>query len=126
LEVAVQRVDHDEPDIVYFHLSDQKMRDLAQAELGGVEVLHADAPRLDRSGNVVMLMVAYGPVQNYRLKAHRPEACYTAAGFRIFGKHGEELAYHKGQQPLKLTRLVGRWVSISDKNWSVPSQLALL
>jgi EpsI family protein len=61
---------------------------------------------VDRSGNVVMLMVAYGPVQNYRLKAHRPEVCYTAAGFRISGKHGEELAYNKGQQPLKLTRLI--------------------
>jgi EpsI family protein len=61
---------------------------------------------VDRSGNVVMLMVAYGPVQNYRLKAHRPEMCYTAAGFRISGKHGEELAYNKGQQPLKLTRLI--------------------
>jgi EpsI family protein len=61
---------------------------------------------VDRSGNFVMLMVAYGPVQNYRLKAHRPEICYTAAGFRVSGKHGEELAYSKGQQPLKLTRLV--------------------
>ena len=56
---------------------------------------------VDRSGNLVMLMVAYGPVQNYRLKAHRPEVCYTAAGFRISGKHGEELAYNKDQQPLK-------------------------
>jgi EpsI family protein len=61
---------------------------------------------VDRSGNVVMLLVAYGPVQNYRLKAHRPEMCYTAAGFRISGKHGEELAYGKGQQPLKITRLI--------------------
>jgi EpsI family protein len=51
-------------------------------------------------------MVAYGPVQNYRLKAHRPEMCYTAAGFRISQKHGEELTYTEGQQPLKLTRLV--------------------
>jgi hypothetical protein len=34
---------------------------------------------VNRSGNVVMLMVAYGPMQNYRLKAHRPEMCYTAA-----------------------------------------------
>src|SRR5215211_2989327 len=59
---------------------------------------------VDRSGNVVMFLVAYGPVQNYRLKAHRPEMCYTAAGFRISGKHGEELTYGKGQQPLKLTR----------------------
>ena len=61
---------------------------------------------VDRSGNVVMLVVAYGPVQNYRLKAHRPEICYTAAGFRISGKHGEKLAYGKGEQPLKLTRLI--------------------
>ena len=61
---------------------------------------------VDQSGNVVMLLVAYGPVQNYRLKAHRPEMCYTAAGFRISGKHAEELAYSQGQQPLKLTRLV--------------------
>jgi EpsI family protein len=60
----------------------------------------------DRSGNLVMLMVAYGPVQNYRLKAHRPEMCYTAAGFRISGKHGEELVYKEGQHALKLTRLV--------------------
>jgi EpsI family protein len=61
---------------------------------------------VDRSGNLVMLMVAYGPVQNFRLKAHRPEMCYTAAGFRIFGKHGEELVYNDRQHPLKLTRLV--------------------
>ena len=40
----------------------------------------------DGHGNIVMLMVAYGPVQNYRLKAHRPEICYTAAGFRISDK----------------------------------------
>jgi EpsI family protein len=61
---------------------------------------------VDRSGTLVMLMVAYGPVQNYRLKAHRPEMCYTAAGFRISGKHGEELLYDKDQHPLKLTRLI--------------------
>jgi EpsI family protein len=60
----------------------------------------------DPSGILVMLLVAYGPVQNYRLKAHRPEICYTAAGFRISGKHGEELAYSTNEQPLKLTRLV--------------------
>jgi hypothetical protein len=31
--------------------------------------------------------------------------CYTAAGFRIAGKHGEELNYASGEHPLKLTRL---------------------
>src|SRR6476619_7398200 len=35
----------------------------------------------DGRGNVVMLLVAYGPVQSYRLKSHRPEICYTAGGF---------------------------------------------
>jgi EpsI family protein len=59
----------------------------------------------DPSGNIVMLLVAYGPVQNYRLKAHRPEMCYTAAGFRISGKHGEELTYPGAPHPLKMTRL---------------------
>jgi EpsI family protein len=60
----------------------------------------------DAHGNIVMLMVAYGPVQNYRLKAHRPEMCYTAAGFRISDKTGAELGYHEGTAPLKMTRLI--------------------
>jgi EpsI family protein len=62
----------------------------------------------DPSGNIVMLLVAYGPVQNFRLKAHRPEICYTAAGFRISDKHGEELVYPGAQHPLKMTRLTAQ------------------
>ena len=60
----------------------------------------------DGHGNVVMLLVAYGPVQNYRLKAHRPEMCYTAAGFRISDQHGSSLSYRDGNQPIKMTRLI--------------------
>ena len=60
----------------------------------------------DGRGNIVMLMVAYGPVQNFRLKAHRPEFCYTAAGFRVSNKIGAELAYRDGAQPIKMTRLI--------------------
>jgi EpsI family protein len=60
---------------------------------------------VDRSGNIVMLLVAYGPVQNYRLKAHRPEMCYTAAGFRVSEKHFTELSYNGTDHPLKLARL---------------------
>jgi EpsI family protein len=60
----------------------------------------------DGHGNVVMLLVAYGPVQNYRLKAHRPEMCYTAAGFRISDKVGAFVNYRAGAQPIKVTRLV--------------------
>jgi EpsI family protein len=59
----------------------------------------------DASGNLVMFLVAYGPVQNYRLKAHRPEMCYTAAGFRVSGKHGEVLTIPGLPHPLKMTRL---------------------
>src|ERR1700682_713373 len=60
----------------------------------------------DGHGNVVMLLVAYGPVQNYRLKAHRPEMCYTAAGFRISDKTGAAISYRDGTAPIKMTRLI--------------------
>lgn len=59
----------------------------------------------DGRGNIVMLMVAYGPVQNYRLKAHRPEICYTAQGFRVSNKFKSELSYRDAAAPIKLTRL---------------------
>jgi EpsI family protein len=60
----------------------------------------------DGHGNIVMLLVAYGPVQNYRLKAHRPEMCYTAAGFRISDKTGAAVSYRDGATPIKMTRLI--------------------
>jgi len=60
----------------------------------------------DGHGNIVMLMVAYGPVQNFRLKAHRPEMCYTAAGFRVSSKTTAEVSYAPGAAPLKVAHLV--------------------
>jgi EpsI family protein len=33
----------------------------------------------------VMLVMAYGPVQNDLLQLHRPEVCYTAVGFQVSG-----------------------------------------
>lgn len=60
----------------------------------------------DGHGNIVMLMVAYGPVQNFRMKAHRPEMCYTAAGFRISDKTGAAISYRDGALPIKSTRLI--------------------
>jgi len=60
----------------------------------------------DGHGNIVMLMVAYGPVQNSRLKAHRPEMCYTAAGFRVSDKTGAVISYRDNAQPIKVTRLI--------------------
>jgi EpsI family protein len=60
----------------------------------------------DGQGNIVMLMVAYGPVQNFRLKAHRPEMCYTAAGFRVSAKTGAEISYRNDAAPLKVARVI--------------------
>src|SRR5216684_1815113 len=60
----------------------------------------------DGHGNIVMLMVAYGPVQNFRLKAHRPEMCYTAAGFRVSGKTGAEVSYRPDATPLKVAHVI--------------------
>jgi EpsI family protein len=60
----------------------------------------------DGHGNIVMLMVAYGPVQNYRLKAHRPEICYTANGFRVFDKTDKAVSYRDGSTPIKTMRLI--------------------
>jgi EpsI family protein len=59
----------------------------------------------DGNGNIVMLMVAYGPVQDFRLKAHRPELCYVAAGFRISNKSEATVPYLDGSRTLTLTRL---------------------
>jgi EpsI family protein len=60
----------------------------------------------DGRGHIVMLMVAYGPVQNFRLKAHRPEMCYTAAGYRVSSKTGAEVPYQDGVPPLKVAHIV--------------------
>lgn len=60
----------------------------------------------DGHGNIVMLLVAYGPVQNYRLKAHFPETCYTANGFRVSDKTGAMINYRDGAAPIKMTRLI--------------------
>lgn len=60
---------------------------------------------INREGQIVMLLVAYGPVQNNRLKAHRPEICYAASGFRVSEKFGSTLSVGPNQN-IALTRLV--------------------
>jgi EpsI family protein len=59
----------------------------------------------DSAGNVIMFLVAYGPVQNYRLKSHLPEVCYGAAGFRVSAKTVTQLSYQDGVAPLTISRL---------------------
>jgi EpsI family protein len=72
---------------------------------------------MDRAGNVVMLLVAYGPVQDYRLKSHLPEVCYGAAGFRVSKKTVVDVPYAGGASPLTLSRVTavkeGRFEPIS-------------
>src|SRR6266851_7742977 len=65
----------------------------------------------DGHGNIVMLMVAYGPVQNFRLKAHRPEMCYTAAGFRVSSKTAAEVSYRTDGTPLKVAHVIAERAS---------------
>src|SRR5216683_3551022 len=59
----------------------------------------------DAAGNMIMFLVAYGPIQNYRLKSHLPEVCYSAAGFRVSAKNVTQLTYQVGAAPLSISRL---------------------
>src|SRR5882757_1675923 len=62
----------------------------------------------DAAGNTVMFLIAYGPVQNYRLKSHLPEMCYNAAGFRVSTKTVNELSYQPGAAPITVSRLIAQ------------------
>jgi EpsI family protein len=60
----------------------------------------------DGAGHVMMLLVAYGPEQDYRLKSHLPEVCYGASGFRVSAKTVTELSYRDSAVPLPLSRVI--------------------
>jgi EpsI family protein len=60
----------------------------------------------DGAGHVVMMVVAYGPIQDYRLKSHLPEVCYGASGFRVSAKTVTDLTYREGAAPLSLSRVI--------------------
>src|SRR2546421_2910509 len=79
----------------------------------------------DSAGQLIMLLVAYGPVQNYRLKSHLPEVCYGAAGFRVSAKTVTHLNYQDGAAPLTVSRLTAEFFfssrrrhTRSDRDWS--------
>jgi EpsI family protein len=62
----------------------------------------------DADGNLIMFLVAYGPIQNSVLKAHFPELCYGAAGFRVSSKTVTQLNYQEGTAPLQISRLIAQ------------------
>lgn len=92
----------------------------------------------DGSGNIVMLLVAYGPVQNYRLRAHRPEICYTANGFRVSSKTEASIRYRESAAPIAAVRLITQresrfepvsyWMRVGNEisNSAVGNQLSRL
>ena len=45
----------------------------------------------DPASAPVMLLIAYGAAQSGLMKVHRPEVCYTAAGFAILGDHADQV-----------------------------------
>jgi EpsI family protein len=77
--------------------------DSLSAKIYGQEIGRAYT---DGHGDTVMLLVAYGPAQNYRLKSHRPEICYTANGFRVSEKTEALLRYRDGAPPIEAMRLI--------------------
>ncbi|HMD73522.1 MAG TPA: EpsI family protein [Steroidobacteraceae bacterium] len=96
----------------------------AQPELFGIYSQVVGRGYRNSSGDIVMLMVAYGPAQDFRLKAHRPELCYLASGFRITDKTDAEVPYRDGTRPIEITRLtaikgsrlepVSYWMRVGD------------
>lgn len=79
----------------------------------------------DGNGHVVMLLVAYGPKQDFQSQAHRPELCYIAAGFRVFNKTSATVLPRDAGVGLQVTRFtavregrvepVSYWMRIGDK-----------
>jgi len=79
----------------------------------------------DANGHVVMLLVAYGPRQDFQSQAHRPELCYVAAGFRVSNKTSATVPARDAGEGLHVTRFTalreGRiepvtyWMRIGDE-----------
>jgi EpsI family protein len=76
------------------------------AQYGGIYSQIVGRGYRDSSGHVLMLLVAYGAAQDARLKAHRPEFCYVASGFRILDKSASTLTVDGRHGALPLIRLI--------------------
>ena len=78
---------------------------------------------------VIMLLIAYGAAQSGMMKVHRPEVCYTSAGFKILNDQHTSVQLESGRTiPAKTfhaeregrSEQVLYWTRISD---SFPSDL---
>jgi EpsI family protein len=79
---------------------------VTNAQGGGIYSQVVGRGYSDANGDIVMLLVAYGPVQDFRMKAHRPELCYVAGGFRVSSKTRAQVRYREDARPLDVARLV--------------------
>lgn len=57
---------------------------------------------INKSGERVMLSIAYGSAQTRQLRAHRQEVCYSAQGFEISNLRRKTLAIHGAEIPSTL------------------------
>jgi len=62
----------------------------------------------DSAGNIVMLLVAYGPRQSDKLQLHMPEICYVAEGFRVSNSTPTKIDLGEGGQMLDVRKLVAQ------------------
>lgn len=78
---------------------------------------------INRSGERVMLSIAYGGDQSDNMSVHKPEVCYAAQGFRVDRDEYGELATPYGQLPVKrLLAVTGNrsepityWITVGNK-----------
>lgn len=69
----------------------------------------------NRAGDLVMLMVAYGPLQKDRLQLHRPETCYLAEGFRVSSLAQSAFTLDQGGPSLSTQKLLAQREGRSER-----------
>ena len=78
---------------------------------------------INRSGDRIMLSVAYGGDQSDSMQVHKPEVCYPAQGFSILSTLKSHLATQFGQIPvMRLVAVQGArvepityWITVGDR-----------
>lgn len=77
-----------------------------------------------RTGEYVMLSIAYGEDQRDNMQAHLPEVCYPAQGFQLKSSRAGKLALPGGEIPVKRIETwagqryepVSYWIMVGERN----------
>lgn len=67
-----------------------------------------------KTGEQVMLLVAYGRAQSDILQLHRPESCYPAIGLAIQSRHNDDIALGKGATIPAVALTAGEGIRMED------------